>query len=113
MSPPSACASTRKASHIGADMNHLWPVISYSPWPIARAFVVLARTSLPPRFSVIPMPSVAPAFSQNGLKDGSYWRERMSGRSCASAAGAAASAATPACVMVTGQRWPASTPLAR
>ena len=24
--PPGAWASTRKASHIGADMNHLWPV---------------------------------------------------------------------------------------
>ena len=24
--PPSACASTRKASHIGAEQNHLWPV---------------------------------------------------------------------------------------
>ena len=28
--PPSAWARTRKASHIGADMNHLWPVSSYS-----------------------------------------------------------------------------------
>ena len=27
MSPPGACASTRNASHIGADMNHLWPVM--------------------------------------------------------------------------------------
>ena len=27
VSPPGACASTRKASHIGADMNHLWPVM--------------------------------------------------------------------------------------
>jgi hypothetical protein len=25
--PSSACASTRKASHIGADMNHLCPVM--------------------------------------------------------------------------------------
>ena len=25
--PSSACASTRNASHIGADMNHLWPVM--------------------------------------------------------------------------------------
>ena len=29
-SPPSACASTRNASHIGAEQNHLWPVSSYS-----------------------------------------------------------------------------------
>ena len=27
-SPAGACASTRKASHIGADMNHLWPVMA-------------------------------------------------------------------------------------
>jgi hypothetical protein len=26
VSPPGACASTRKASHIGAERNHLWPV---------------------------------------------------------------------------------------
>ena len=29
-SPRSVCASTRNASHIGAEQNHLWPVISYS-----------------------------------------------------------------------------------
>ena len=28
--PPSACARTRNASHIGAEQNHLCPVISYS-----------------------------------------------------------------------------------
>ena len=28
VSPPGACASTRNASHIGADMNHLWPVMA-------------------------------------------------------------------------------------
>ena len=28
--PPSACASTRNMSHIGAEQNHLWPVSSYS-----------------------------------------------------------------------------------
>ncbi len=28
LSPRSACASTRKASDIGADMNHLWPVMA-------------------------------------------------------------------------------------
>jgi hypothetical protein len=26
--PPGACASTRKASHMGADMNHLCPLIA-------------------------------------------------------------------------------------
>ena len=63
--PPSAWARTRKASHIGADMNHLWPVSSYSaPGPppfTGRATVVLARTSVPPCFSVIPIPARAPA----------------------------------------------------
>ena len=37
--PPSACARTRNASHIGAEKNHLWPVISYSapgPPPFER-----------------------------------------------------------------------------
>ena len=64
--PPSAWARTRKASHIGADMNHLWPVSSYSaPGPppfTGRAIVVLARTSVPPCFSVIPIPVRAPRF---------------------------------------------------
>ena len=68
--PPSACANTRNASHIGADMNHLWPVTSYSPPgppPFSgRATVVLARTSEPPCFSVMPMPASAPAFSLAG-----------------------------------------------
>ena len=68
--PPSAWARTRKASHIGADMNHLWPVSSYSaPGPppfTARATVVLARTSVPPCFSVIPIPARAPRFSGAG-----------------------------------------------
>ena len=49
-------------------MNHLWPVSSYSapgPPPLTgRATVVLARTSVPPCFSVIPMPARAPAFSR-------------------------------------------------
>ena len=65
--PPSACARTRNASHIGADMNHLWPVSSYSapgPPPFSgRAVVVFARTSEPPCFSVIPIPHSAPFLS--------------------------------------------------
>ena len=51
-------------------MNHLWPVSSYSapgPPPLTgRATVVLARTSVPPCFSVIPIPARAPAFSAAG-----------------------------------------------
>jgi hypothetical protein len=69
-SPPSAWARTRKASHIGAEKNHLWPVISYSPPgpppSIARATVVFARTSEPPCFSVIPIPQSAPRLSGAG-----------------------------------------------
>ena len=68
--PPSAWARTRKASHIGADMNHLWPVSAYSapgPPPFnGTATVVLARTSEPPCFSVIPMPQRAPGLSAAG-----------------------------------------------
>ena len=71
-SPPSACARTRNASHIGADMNHLWPVSSYSapePPPLSGvATVVFARTSEPPCFSVIPMPHSAPALSGAGRR---------------------------------------------
>ena len=73
--PPSACASTRNASHIGAEQNHLWPTISYSapgPPPFSgRATVVFARTSEPPCFSVIAMPQSAPAFSAAGTSRGS------------------------------------------
>ncbi|GDY61904.1 hypothetical protein SAV14893_012970 [Streptomyces avermitilis] len=65
--PPSvaeaACASTRNPSDIGAEQNHLWPVSSYVPSSASgRAAVVLARTSLPPCFSVMPIPNRAPAF---------------------------------------------------
>ena len=73
--PPSAWARTRKASHIGAEQNHLWPVSSYSP-PAPPPFsgtaaVVLARTSEPPCFSVIAIPHSAPAFSGAGTIRGS------------------------------------------
>ena len=68
--PRSVCASTRKASHIGAEQNHLWPVSSYSPpgppRPSARARVVFARTSEPPCFSVIAMPTSAPGLVGGG-----------------------------------------------
>jgi len=70
--PPAACASTRKASDIGAETNHLWPTNVYSPsaWS-AVATVVLARTSLPPCFSVMPMPTVTPCLSRIGTSRGS------------------------------------------
>ena len=74
-SPSSACASTRKRSHIGAEQNHLCPTSSYSapgPPPFrGRALVVLARTSEPPCFSVIAMPHSALPFSAAGIRRGS------------------------------------------
>ena len=70
--PPSAWARTRNASHIGADMNHLWPVSSYSapgPPPLSgTATVEFVRTSEPPCFSVMPMPHRAPALSGAGRR---------------------------------------------
>ena len=70
MSPPGACASTRKASHIGADMNHFSPLIAKLS-PLGTARVVLVRTSVPPCRSVMPMPSVIALFSHHGLNAGS------------------------------------------
>ena len=60
--PPSwVRATTRCASHIGAEKNHLWPRIAYArprpPPSSGVAAVVLARTSEPPCFSVMPMPT--------------------------------------------------------
>ena len=88
---------------MGADMNHLCPVSAYSSPALGSARVVLARTSVPPCFSVIPMPRVTAVFSQNGRKRESYSRERIFGSHSASRFGAAASAATEAWVMVIGQ----------
>ena len=60
LEPPGAAAEgVRKPSDMGAEQNHLWPVIRNSrpPLPIgagfARATVELARTSEPPCFSVM------------------------------------------------------------
>ena len=99
-SPRSVCASTRNASHIGAEQNHLWPVSSYSapgpPRPSARARVVLARTSEPPCFSVIAMPKSAPVFSAAGRMRGSYAvRRRCAAPTRRPAPAGARSAGTP------------------
>ena len=70
-----ACASTRNASHIGAEQNHLWPVERVArpaPRRRRRRAVVFARTSEPPCFSVIPMPISAPGLSRPGAGRGSY-----------------------------------------
>src|SRR5207237_4493426 len=54
-SPPGACASTRKASLIGAEQNHLCPVSRHAS-PSRTARVVLARTSAHPGVAVLPIP---------------------------------------------------------
>ena len=97
--PPSACASTRNASHIGADMNHLWPVTSYSapgPPPFSgRAVVVFARTSEPPCFSVIPIPHSAPFLSIAGTRRSSYASEPNRGSHSAPARAGSAARGSP------------------
>ncbi len=78
-SPFGDCAVTRKASHIGADKNHLWPTMRQEPSFRGSARVVLARTSEPPCFSVSPMPISTPRFCAEGMKRRSYSRESSSG----------------------------------
>ncbi len=62
--PAGVCAKIKNASHIGAEKNHLWPVILYfapqASEPSCTAIVVLALTSEPPCFSVMPIPIVTP-----------------------------------------------------
>ena len=77
--PRSVCASTRCASHCGAEKNHLWPVMRYEPSAERTARVVLARTSEPPCFSVIPMPMRPPRLCSKGMSRGSYSRGRSRG----------------------------------
>ena len=75
LGPPSAVrATTRCASHMGAEKNHLCPrsVNSRSPWPVGVAVVVLARTSEPPCFSVMPMPTHIDFLSASGTSRSSY-----------------------------------------
>jgi hypothetical protein len=72
VNPAGAWARTRKASLIGAEQNHLCPVSSHIPSaPAGAAVVVLARTSLPPCFSVMAMPHSAPALAATGARPGS------------------------------------------
>mmetsp|Transcript_22629 Transcript_22629/g.56197 ORF Transcript_22629/g.56197 Transcript_22629/m.56197 type:complete len:398 (+) Transcript_22629:572-1765(+) len=114
-SPSSVCASVRKPSDIGADVNHLWPRSVYSPPPTpppgahtAVATLVFARTSEPPCFSVIDMPSVAAAFSPSGTSRGSYARAHSRGSQPAATPPARTSAGTAAKVIVSGQQTPGS-----
>ena len=65
-SPAGACASTRKASLIGAEQNHLCPSSSQTS-PAARAAVSFARTSEPPCRSVIAIPQSASPLVSRGI----------------------------------------------
>src|SRR5437763_5959380 len=106
--PPGACARTRNASHIGAEQNHLWPVISYAPPPAGSARVVLARTSEPPCFSVMAIPHSAPAFSHAGTNRRSYVLDRNLGSHSAASSGLARSAGIAAYVIEMGHPNPPS-----
>ena len=70
-SPPGAWASTRNRSHIGAEVNHLWPVQRVrAVGRSASPAVVPARTSEPPCFSVIDMPASETGFVVRDLQLG-------------------------------------------
>ncbi len=110
VSPPGACASTRKPSDIGAEQNHLCPVSSYVPSSASgRADVWFARTSLPPCFSVIPIPNSAPALRCAGRRSRSYTSDVSRGSHSAASSGSVRRAGTAACVIDSGQPLPAST----
>ena len=98
---------------MGAEKNHLWPRSRYSPpRPPActgMATVVLARTSEPPCFSVMPMPSHIDALSATGRSRGSYsWLNSLPCSYCHSA-GSFCSSGMAAVVMVAGHSVPCST----
>ncbi len=78
------------------------------PSPTRSAVEVLARTSVPPCFSVMPMPTVTADFCIHGLFDKSYLRDRIFGAHSFWTAGDAVIAASEALVIVSGQRWPHS-----
>ena len=107
--PSIVWASSRKASLVGADRNHLCPVSRHMRSPASIAWVLLASRSLPPCFSVMPMPTVTPALSVTGRAEESYLRLRMSGSQRSVSDALLASAATAALVMLIGLMCPAST----
>ena len=70
----------------------MWPVSRYAapdtgPSPVGSAQVVLARTSEPPCFSVMPIPQSAPSFSATGSSAGRYEREASRGSQTAASSG--------------------------
>ena len=103
----------RNASHIGAEQNHLWPVIAYGcPAPrlsIGTACVVFARRSEPPCFSVIAMPTSADFFCDGAMTRESYEDDVTRGTHSAARPGADCSAGTQAVAIDSGQQCPAST----
>ena len=78
------------------------------PSPTRSAVEVLARTSVPPCFSVMPMPMVTALFCMAGLFVLSYLRDRIFRPHSRCTCGETDRAATEALVMVSGQRWPHS-----
>ena len=102
-------ASTRKASLIGADMNHLWPVMRKVPSRPSSARVVLAvDVAAALLLGHAHADGDALLLGEAGGCDESYWRERIFGSQTLARSGAWASAATAALVMVIGQTWPHS-----
>src|SRR5690606_41901889 len=97
---------------MGAEQNHLCPTSSYGwpgpPTPTGQARVVLARTSVPPCFSVMAMPMVAPRLSPTGTLRGSYSVASTLGSHFAATSDCNFKAGTLAKVMVSGQLLPAS-----
>ena len=70
VTPSARRASVKKASLMGAEQNHLWP-IRRKPSASRWATLCTARRSDPPCFSVIAMPMVAAAFWPTGAGRGS------------------------------------------
>ena len=98
---------------MGAEKNHLWPLIRYSspqaPLPAATAVVVLVRKSLPPCFSVMPMPMVSAGLSRKTTSRASYSLQASLDSSCAQSGAFFLSRGMLALVIVLGQVEPAST----
>ncbi|CAM5239509.1 hypothetical protein SBADM41S_06782 [Streptomyces badius] len=106
--PPGDWARTRKRSFIGALVNHLCPRSRQVPSVCSTAAVVLARTSVPPCFSVIPIPASRPRLAVGVLSPGSYTRPVSSGSYVFARSGERRSAGTTAYVIETGHRCPCS-----
>src|ERR1700691_2250942 len=61
--PSSVRASVSNTSERGTEKNHLCPTIAHLPPPFGWAWVWVWRRSVPPCFSVIAMPTVAPVLT--------------------------------------------------